>query len=432
MLLKAIQLWDPTSQSMCSKSLLVTQQGTIIYEPTNEEIPDDVDVYDFKAEASFLPGLLDSHIHGHGGFDFSQIHNHDDALKTILAAIGKTGISYIMPTLVSLAIPTLTNILQVLDKYVAAQSTLGAPGLAQIVGVHLEGPYISEPCKGAHDKNVLQDTISLEIFKNIIKHAPHIKEWKITLSPDIHGAIEFIKDLNKLQQEGIFVKVFIGHTNPKPEYITSAIAAGVAGITHFGNACSEKCSRISTPLHGDEFSSELVKWILNHPDDCPAGVELIVDGVHLSSHFVSYVQTKLKDKIALVSDSLGPSGLADGKYKLGTVDILKEGKSFYIDEETNSKERKLAGSGASLADCIQIYWQWTKGQGIYKAAIENPRLSALSKTALESLADTQNAVIFDQQGNLVMSLCQGKINLHNPQMLCEYKVESNNKKRFRC
>jgi len=385
---------------------------------------------------TLMPGLLDAHVHGQGGPDFADVGKEPDHLHIIAKKLGETGLSYAMATLISLDIATLTQSLKAINDFVVQQKQNPTPGYTRFVGIHLEGPFIAKHCKGAHAESALQDTINLELFKKIISAAPDIKEWKITLAPDLPGAQSFIKDVKQLENEGIFVKVFIGHANPEDkDTIDKAVQSGIAGFTHLGNACQETCCREERALYKHDAKSHVVQWVLDHPDQCPSGVELIVDGMHLSQSFVSLVKKTLGNKVVLVTDALGPTGLLDGLYSLGTLTIRKEGHTFYSADDNGDfilkegvllngetgKVKSLCGSGVALPDCIKRFCDWTKEKEcdvetimdtIYYACIENPRVSSLSQHAIKALPDDENFTIFDEQGRLVMSLCNGKINRH--------------------
>ncbi len=393
---------------------------------------------DCKGSYFLLPGMLDPHVHGQGGIDFADIGDEldDDGLKIIVNALGKTGLSYALATFVSMPLSALKKSLIKLNDFIKKQEHYPAPGSTTIVGVHLEGPFISRSCKGAHAASALQDSISMEQFKEIIKVAPHIKHWKITLAPDLPGAEEFIKRTKDLKQEGIFVSVFIGHSNPDDKAaIGRAIAAGACGFTHVGNGCQESCSREMRELALNDAKSHLVQWILENPDSCPPGVELIVDGVHLSPSFISLVRHTIKNKIILVTDALGPTGCKDGIYKLGSLDIRKEQNSFFLaDEEGNflmkdgtlpsgekGRVKTLAGSAAPLSFCAQKYFESLHDETIenrmdflYAALITNPRNTSLSGKAIANLPDDRNFSIFNNKGQLILSSCNGKIMEHQP------------------
>lgn len=372
---------------------------------------------DAKGEYILMPGLLDTHVHGQGGVDFADVGTlpEDSGVPVITRALARTGLSYVMATLVSLELSALKKSLNKIDAYVKKQEERQTPGVTKIVGVHLEGPFISHTCKGAHAGSALQKNINMTIFKDIINAAPSIKEWKITLAPDLPGALDFISQVKDLEKEGVFVKVFLGHCNPDKNIIEKAIAAGAQGFTHLGNACGEKSARGAEVLEKD-IKSHLVQWVLENPEKCPPGVELIVDGAHLSQAFVMLLKKRIGDKIILITDALGPSGLHDGCYHLASVKIRKEKNNFYLIND--QAPLILAGSAAPLSFCIQKYAEWlaaheeneeTLIRSLYSAIVTNPRITSLSKGAIAKLSDNENFVLINKQGHLKMSACNGVI-----------------------
>lgn len=423
------------------KNVFVTLDGRMEMLTSDATSKHSYQEIDAAFQYTLMPGMLDSHVHGHGGPDFADAGNTPDVIGVIAESLGKTGLSYAMATLVSSKLPALADALKAIDQYVVEQANNPTPGRTQFVGVHLEGPFIAKNCKGAHALDALQDSIDIETFKLIINNAPHIKEWKITLAPDLPGAMQFMHDIKQLEVEGTSIKVFVGHSNPPVNAIEEAVKAGVSGFTHLGNACMETCCREVRTLERKDAKSNVVSWVLNNPDTCPNGVELIVDGVHLSQSFVRLVKETLGDKIVLVTDALGPAGLVDGVYRLGELGIVKEGNNFYLEDEKaqgkiKMKEgmlpsgvtglvKSLAGSASPLSACVETYADWTvkqltpleRMQAIYAAVVHNPRVTSLSKQAIDSLPESKNFVMIDQAGRVVMSLCQGKIVQHDPRLL---------------
>ena len=438
MFIRNVRISNAVDEVYSIKDVMVDRNGEItILEADADLALQDLVVIDAQGKFTLMPALLDAHVHGQGGVDFADVGEHPELLLQLMAALGLTGVSYVMATLVSLQIPTLTKALRAIDAYVQDQAANPKPGVAQIVGVHLEGPFIARNCKGAHDGNALQDSLSLPQFREIIAAAPNIKEWKMTIAPDLPGADEFIHSVKELEKDGISVKIFIGHSNPDAAQIDRAVKAGAAGFTHLGNACMETCCREARKLEPSDAQSNLVKWVLNNPVTCPAGVELIVDGVHLSRPFVELVKDKIGNKIMLVTDALGPAGQNDGQYNLGTLKIRKEGNSFYLSDAngdfimkdgtladgSKGKVKSLAGSAAPMSHCIETYHEWmgqepvaNRMAAIYSAVITNPRNSSLSTAALKKLDDNKNFVLFNEQGQLVMSLCHGLLQNHIPEL----------------
>lgn len=422
------------------KHVLITNNGeqVILNLDTDVSQLQDSDVVDSKESYFLIPGMLDSHVHGQGGIDFADLGDEvdDQRLERIVMALGATGLPYALATLVSMPIASLKKALIKINGFIQKQEQNPVPGWTQILGVHLEGPFISKHCKGAHAEDVLQESISMSQFRDIIDIAPNIKHWKITLAPDLFGAEEFIEQCKALEKEGIFVKVFIGHCNPETmESIERAIDAGACGFTHLGNACQESCSRYTRELSIHDAKSRLVQWVLNNPERCPPGVELITDGVHLSASFISLVHSTIKNKIILVTDALGPTGCKNGLYKLGSLDICQDQASFYLTNGTGDflmKEgilptgekglvKMLAGSAAPLSLCAQKYFEAMpqataeqKMDFLYAALITNPRMGSLSNEAIKNLPDANNFSVFNMKGQLILSSCHGQVIEHQP------------------
>lgn len=420
------------------KHVLITNRGEqVTFDlDTDVSLLHDLDVIDSKGGYFLMPGMFDSHVHGQGGIDFADLGDEvDDArLEHIVKSLGATGLAYALATLVSMPIASIKKSLIKINGFMQKQEQNPIPGQTQILGVHLEGPFISKHCKGAHAEGVLQESISMSQFRDIIDVAPNIKHWKITMAPDLLGAEEFIKQCKTLEQEGIFVKVFIGHCNPETmESIERAIDAGACGFTHLGNACQETCSRDTRELHIHDAKSHLVQWVLNNPERCPPGVELITDGVHLSTSFISLVHSTIKNKVILVTDALGPTGCKNGLYKLGSMDICQDQASFYLTNGAGDFLMKegilptgekglvkiLAGSAAPLSLCVQKYFEAMpletveqKMDFVYAALITNTRMGSLSNEAIKSLSDTNNFAVFNSKGQLILSSCHGKIMEH--------------------
>lgn len=423
------------------QAIYINQDGRMQFLEQNSDVETANDEIDARGEYTLMPGMLDAHVHGQGGHDFADADNTQKTIGSIAESLAKTGLAYAMATVVSSKPSVLSQSLKAIDDYIVAEVKNPTPGRTQFVGVHLEGPFIAKNCKGAHSLDALQESISIDKFKQIIRYAPHIKEWKITLAPDLPGAQQFVQDAKQLQNEGIYLKVFIGHSNPSIASVDQAIANGAVGFTHLGNACMEACCREARKLEKQDATSHVVSWVLHHPDKCPPGVELIVDGVHLSASFVQLVKETVGDKIVLVTDALGPAGLKDDRYHLGELAILKVGNQFYLEDETRPGNIKmipgtlptgqsglikaLAGSAVPLSHCIKMFADWvatntsitTRMRSIYAASIYNPKITSLSQHAIDRLPEDNNFVIFSQDGRLVMSLCQGKIVLHDQEAL---------------
>lgn len=389
---------------MLVRNMWVYKEGNLVLEP-EFELPGEmaVEPVDFSGQAIVLPGLYDSHIHGVGGHDFSE--GTMDAYRCITDALGACGVAYCAATFVSMDLTALKNALKTLDEFIQQPVRKGA---AQIIAVHLEGPFITHECKGAHDPAVLQDKISQEIVSDLMKEAPHIPDWKITLAPELPGALEFMNQVKDRPD----IHIFVGHCNSATAILEQASKYGIAGFTHLGNANAELVQRLGSSIaETSDARSNVVRFALEHQFP----VELIVDGQHLSSEFVTFVHSKLPDRIVLVSDALSPANMADGEYQLGTLTVLKQGERIVLKDNPE----KLAGSAACLPDLIPHFIAMLQKAGIdeqklltslYHATVTNPRSSSSSAP----FANEDNYVILNKNtGQLIMSRIHGLNSYHS-------------------
>lgn len=332
-----------------------------------------------------------------------------------------------------------------IEEYIKEQKSM--PGITNIVGVHLEGPYISRNCKGAHDETVIQDTIDYNSVMEIITAHPGISQWKFTIGPDLVGALQFMQDLKlhkeELDARGISILINAGHSNPSPEKMRAFMNYPQAvGVTHCGNACGESAQRPRTdksPLSDIHIKSNLVNWVVKesaYNQQTYPGIELIVDGRHLTQEFVEYITKNIDAKtINLVTDALGPAGLSDGRYMLGTLHIYKKGEAFYLADPSKPGEAyttnppTLAGGAAPLHACAHRFSEWAffkeksvtaKLNAMFHSAIENPRKSSLSSSAIQKLPDINNFIIVAPDCKLVLSMCNGAASYAAEEQVIKY------------
>lgn len=432
-IIKRVRIYNDAGLVHESGVVHINAQGECEFMTLDAFLPSQYKSSAFDAENKWtlMPGRIDTHQHGFGGFawDDTSKKNH---IENAAAALGKSGLSYVMPTLPSLnPKDQLIRALKALDLAVVRQHNNPISGATKIVGVHLEGPYIAADCKGAHNEQVLQTRIDYATIMQIISNAPNIKQWKITLAPNLDGAIQFLEDLQthfaELQARGLSIKVNIGHCNANELQIKQAIDAGVVGFTHLGNACNGSSARKTKQQLQQEkgrdyfaiedMTSHIESFVLRHANKIPPGVELICDQHHLSALYVEYVTDVLgPEKILLITDALGPAGLSDGVYMLGPTPIYKSGDVFYL---AGSDPPKLAGSAATLATCAVHYLKMAHADkthakrmdALFAATILNPRRSSLDERTLQRLhkESRNNFVLVDETGALVLSSVHGML-----------------------
>lgn len=266
------------------------------------------------------PGFIDVHIHGAGGCD--TMDGTVESINTISKVIAGYGTTSFLPT-------TMTCALGDIKKAVDAAAVCMKKGTvgAQVVGVHLEGPYISPEMIGAQNPNYVEKP-AIESFNYMIgNHISAIKS--ITLAPEVEGAkelIEYVKDLG--------IVVSIGHSKATYRETMEGIKWGIGHSTHLYNAM--------TPLTHRE------PGIVGAIFDTDITTETISDGIHITypSLRIAYKQ-KGFDRVLLVTDAMMACGMPEGKYSLGGQDVfVKEGAA-------RLKEGNLAGSILTLDKAIR-------------------------------------------------------------------------------
>lgn len=245
--------------------------------------------YEFPRDAYLVPGFIDLHMHGLHGFDVMDAR--ESSLQGISQALAKEGVTGFLAT-------TMTCENQEMEATLTAiaKSTDRLAG-ARLLGVHLEGPFISNEKKGAQRPSGLLPDI------NLFKYWQALSGQKIkivTLAPELLGAIDFIKYLHHMD-----VIVSIGHTNADYEQTLLAIANGATHATHLFNAMSGIHQR-QPDAAGALLLSDNIK------------AELIVDGIHLHPAMVQLAyRIKQKDRLFLITDSMRAKCMQAGQYELG-------------------------------------------------------------------------------------------------------------------
>ena len=170
----------------------------------------------------------------------------------------------------------------------------------EILGIHLEGPYLSHARCGAHEPSLLINPDVAEIKELIEVGAGAIS--MITIAPELPGAIEAIKYLSAAG-----IKVAIGHTDGNFTDAAAGTNAGASIVTHFMNAMSKE------KIEGSISSFVLVDERLS--------VELILDGHHVPFNTASEIVQAIGDRIVLVTDAMAAAGSVDGNYTIGSLEV---------------------------------------------------------------------------------------------------------------
>lgn len=309
-----------------------------------------------------IPGLTDIHFHGCVGYDFCD--GTEEAIRSMAKYQLSIGVTNICPATMTLPKDRLSRICEVAAEHESAGDE------ADLVGINLEGPFISPDKCGAQnpeyvhkpDPNFLQDLIITS----------HGLTKLVTIAPEVDGAIECIKALKGN------IRFSIGHTTADFDAADAAFEAGATHVTHLFNAMPPLTHRAPGVI-GAAADHEKVM------------VEMICDGIHIHP---SAIRTAFKmfgsDRMILISDSTMACGMPEGQYELGGLPVYKK------DGAVRLKDGTLAGSATNVFECmLNVIKFGIAPEDAIKAATYNPAKSI-------GILDRCGSLEIGKEGKLVM------------------------------
>lgn len=238
---------------------------------------------------TLIPGFVDIHSHGGGGFYFNDVN--PEHVITAIERHRQGGTTTQIASLVTADISTLKSQITSLIPLVNSRV---------LAGIHLEGPYLSAVKCGAHDPRLLR-VPTLDEVKSLIEVGQGTISM-VTIAPELDGAIEAIKWLTSM---GIIAA--IGHSDANAELTQKAIEAGAQVVTHFTNAMSKDLS-----------SESMATFALNNSS---IALELINDGAHVSKDVITKIIENALQRTILITDAMSAAGALDGMYSIGGLDV---------------------------------------------------------------------------------------------------------------
>lgn len=289
----------------------------------NPLVCDDSEVIDAKG-MYLSPGFIDVHIHGAGGYD--TMDGTFEAINEIAKTISKFGTTSFTPTTMTVSIEDIKKSMKVIKE-----AKLNGTDGANVLGAHLEGPFISPNAIGAQNPKYVE-VPSIETYNEMVGDA-FDAVVSITLAPEVAGAKELIKYLSK---KGVICS--IGHTKATYEEAIEGIKCGCCHSTHLFNAMTPFTHR-APGVVGAIFDSEIT-------------TETISDGIHIAypALRVAYNQKGL-DKVLLVTDAMMACGMPNGKYALGGQDVFVENGAARLENGS------LAGSVLTLDRAVKNVYE---------------------------------------------------------------------------
>ena len=309
-----------------------------------------------------IPGLIDIHFHGCMGHDFCD--GTVEAIDAITRYEASCGVTSVCPATMTVSPESLV---QVMDAARTYNESLARPGQASLVGINMEGPFISEAKKGAQAAEHIR-LCDEALFCSLQERSGGLIKL-VDIAPENEGAMEFIDALHDK------VTISLAHTTADYQTAKEAYDRGARHATHLYNAMPPFTHR-APGVVGAAFDSP----------HCRA--ELICDGVHIHPSVVrATFQLFGDDRMILISDSMRAAGMEDGQYTLGGQDVAVKGKYA-----TLVSDGALAGSVTNLMDCM-------------KTAVKEMQIPLESAIACATMNPAKAIGIYDRYG----SISTGKI-----------------------
>lgn len=292
-----------------------------------------------------IPGLVDIHFHGAMGHDFCD--KDADGIREIARYEAQNGVLAICPATMTYSEEILAEIMETAADY--AYSDAGKDcSLAELVGINMEGPFISPQKMGAQNPRYLS-LPDASMFRRLQDKSRGLIKL-VDIAPELEGSISFIKELSSE------VNISLAHTNCTYDEAMEAFSGGTRHMTHLFNAMPAMSHRDPGPIRAAMESS--------------AEVELIADGIHIHPSMVRFTFDSFdNDKIILISDSMEATGLPDGDYQLGGQAVSVKGNVAVL----SAHPETIAGSVTNLFDCmLNAIKMGVKTEAAITAASENP------------------------------------------------------------
>lgn len=326
-----------------------------------------------------VPGFVDMHVHGGGGFTFTT--GDPDQAAAAAAFHARHGTTTMLASLVS-------SPFELMRKATEAFAPLVSAGV--LAGLHYEGPYLAAACCGAQNPLFLRDPALPELAELTAIAGGVVR--LVTIAPELPGALEAIRYLAARD-----VRVAIGHTDADYHKTLAGIAAGATVGTHVFNGMRPPHHRTPGPVFA----------LLGAP-----GVvsELIADGVHLHDGALAFaLRTAGPDGAALVTDAISATGMPDGAYELGGQAVTVSAGAARL---TTAGGSPGAIAGSTLTMDAAFRRAVSVGVSVPHAArltATNPaRALGLTDRGTLAVGHQADAVVLDEELNVLRVLRHGE------------------------
>lgn len=344
---------------------------------------DEVQILDLKQNGLVLPGFIDVHIHGADGAD--AMDGTKEALQKIARKITEEGTTSFLATTLTQSNELIENALKNISRYIKDSNPAGE---AEVIGIHLEGPFINAKKSGAQPKEFITQPV-VEKFKGWqTASCNHIR--LVTIAPEIEGSFELIRHLSSTN-----VVASLGHSAASFDDAKKAVEAGATHVTHLFNAMTGLDHR-EPGLAVAALTFDKLK------------VELISDGIHVHPEMVNLaIKVKGSDNVILITDAMCAKGLQDGEYALGCQKVFVKGREARLSDGT------LAGSVLFMSEAIRNVMNFTglPIEEMIKFAATNPakQLGIFERKGSISRGKDADITVLDNDFNVLLTICRGEI-----------------------
>ncbi|MGM9926654.1 MAG: N-acetylglucosamine-6-phosphate deacetylase [Bacillus sp. (in: firmicutes)] len=341
------------------------------------------DMISFEKGTKLIPGFIDVHIHGAGGAD--TMDGTPEALQTMAKTLPQEGTTSFLATTMT---QSQDNIVQALRNAALYQKTRNGRGEAEIIGIHLEGPFINPSKKGAQPEEFILEP-SIEIFKKWQTEAAGTIKL-VTIAPEMPNGMDLIKYLSQHN-----VTASIGHTDATFLQMKEAVASGATQVTHLYNGMRGLHHREPGTVGAALLFDELK-------------VELIADGMHICPEMIQLaINAKGPDGTLLITDAMRAKCLQNGHYELGGQPVIVDDGKATLEDGT------LAGSILKMIDSVKNILTYTHLtlHDIIKLTSVNPakQVGIYDKKGSIAIGKDADIVILNKNMDLEMTICRGKI-----------------------
>ena len=343
--------------------------------------------------AYISPGFIDTHIHGYGGFGtddavYPECRSEKEVIESMVAMsrlLVKFGVTAFNPTVYPMAGDEMTK---AIAKIISA---MGKEDGAAIMGLHLEGPFLSTQKLGVQRPETVSP-VDLHYMEKLWNASEgHIVN--MTVAPELPGMRELAL---YCAEKGIVLQA--GHTDARYEDMIEGMQAGIFHATHMFNAMSKL----------DQRDPNAVGTILIHPE---MSCEIIADGVHVHPSLVKLLaHNKPGDKIVLVTDCLKPADQETGPFFANGEEMVFSGGVF-----RRRKDDVIAGSGMTMIRSVQNLVKFGfNPEDAVKAASSNPALAmGYSRKGIITPGMDADITVFDKNFTVLATMVNGEIRYRN-------------------